>query len=407
MPTKSKTLRALVLAAAGIALAIALVPSPVSIIEGWTTSFPPVTHRSPCQGISGGPYPSRSPTTIVLPNADREVRIGYDCYVENTKVETRLEYKNGMKEFIRYRADRTVFERTKHYATVNGDLGRLQSYATYGPDGSTFTRHDVYRTDGTLERSGLADRDGSYVSRFFFDDGVAVERFRKFNKLKEFVSETQFRRDGSQLAGVVVSHDGLELGVTLYGPDGKKTAIFYRTKIGEKGYVYGPDGITILLEYANDPYYKVAGHSDEKGRLLQKWDTRFNRRVVAFLSQDETRTYTQVWREGDAPALRKVEEHDFSTKKLIRIIEMNKDGTKVAKIIVDLPGEQKLVSLLDDSGAIVQIDRYNAQGKLADSNKLAQPKPVDVPEEALTTPKPIASPPGFRLYGPALVYDWE
>ncbi len=407
MPTKSKTLWALLLTG-GIVAAIASLPAQKdSIQEDWKTSNPPVTNRDPCQGIAGGPYPGRAPTTVVLPVSDHQVRIGYDCYVDATKIETRLEYKNGRKEHIRYRPDLTVAERTKYYATVNGDLGRVWSHAKYEKDGVTFTAHEVYRADGSLERAGVADRDGSYTARFFFDDGVSVERFRKFNKLKEFVSEKQYRRDGSEIAGIVVSLDGLELGVTLYAPDGRKTAIFYRTKIGEKGYVYDDDGTTVLLEYANDPYYQVAGHSDHQGRLVQKWDTRFNRRVIAFLSQDETRTYTQIWREGGSPALRKVEEHNFATKELIRTIEMSKDGSKVEKITIDQKDGGKLVSLLDKNGAIVQIDRYDAGGNLARSEKLITPKPANVPQEALDVPKPIATPPGFRLVGPPLAYDWE
>lgn len=407
MPTKSKAVWALLIAAAVATVAISTLPQNVSLIQDWTTSLSPVTNRSPCQGIDGGPYPDRAPTTVVLPSSNREVRIGYDCFVDNTRVETRLEYRNGMKEFIRYRANGTVAERTKHYATVNGDLGRLQSHATYAADGLTFISHDVYRATGTLERSGVSERDGSYTARFFYEDGVSIERFRKFNKLKEFVSEKQYRRDGSESAGIVVSVDGLELGVTLYAQDGRKTAIFYRTKIGEKGYVYDTDGSTILLEYAHDPYFQAAGHFDTRGRLVQKWDSRFNRRVVAFISQDETRTYTQVWREGGTPALRRVEEHDFVTKQLIRTFEMNKDGSVVEKISSVQKDGTKIVQLLNDKGAVVRIDRFDAAGNLSKSETLTHPTAAVIPQEALAVPKPIASPPGFRLFGPALLYDWE
>lgn len=407
MPTKSTLLWALLLTG-GIAAAAALLPAQNdSLRDDWRTSNPPVSNRDPCQGISGGPYPSRAPTTVVLPASDHNVRIGYDCFVDAIKIETRLEYKNGTKEHIRYRADLTVAERTKFFATVNGDLGRVSSHATYAKDGVTFTAHEVYRGDGTLKRTGVAERDGSYTARFFFEDGVSVERFRKFDNFRAFVSEKQYRRDGTEIAGIVVSQDNLELGVTLYAPDGRKIAVFYRTKISEKGYVYDVDGETILLEYANDPYFQVAGQSDHRGRLVQKWDTRFNRRVIAFLSQDETRTYTQIWRQGGSPALRKVEEHNFATKELIRTIEMSKDGSKVEKITFDQKDGSKLVNLVNDAGAIVQIDRYDADGKLANSEKLAHPRPAGVPQEALIVPKPIATPPGFRLFGPPLLYDWE
>ncbi len=408
MPTKSKTVWALLLAG-GISAAIACLPNQItsSIQSDWKTSNPPLTNREPCQGIAGGPYPSRVPTSVLLPNSDHNVRIGYDCYVDQVKVETRLEYKNGMREFIRYRPDRTVSERTKHWSTVNGDLGIVQSHATYAADGVTFTAHEVYRGDGTLERIGVSDRDGSYTARFFFEDGISVERLRRFNKLKEFVSETQYRRDGSELAVIVVAMDGLELGVTLYAPDGKKTAIFYRTKMGEKGYVYAEDGFTVLLEYANDRYYKVAGYSDHNGRLLQKWESRFNRRVIAFLSQDETRTYTQIWREGEAPALRKVEEHNFVTKELVRVIDMSKDGSKVDTVTVVQSDGIRVISRLDDNGKVVQIDRFSVDGKQLSTTKPAAPQTADIPVEALSEPKTLVSPPGFRLYGPPLLYDWE
>lgn len=400
-------LLALTLLLAGAAAAWLILPERVNIADDWTSSDPPVSNRDPCNGIHGGPYPSRAPRTVVLPPYDKRVRYGYDCYVDDYKVESRLEFRDGTREVIRYRPDRTVKERTRYLATIHGENGRVLSHATYAKDGVTFTRHDVYRRDGTLERSGKRERDGRYLTRYYYDDGVTVERFRVFSVLLEFVSERQYRRDGTELASVVVTTKGTELGVTLYSPDGKKTAVFYRTIIGEHGYVYHTDGDTILLEYASDPYFKASGHFDANKRLLQKRSSRFNRLTIAFLSKDERRTYNQIWSDGEKPKLRRVEESDFATGSALREIQMNKDGTKPAQVVYPQDNGGTMVRILDDNGNVVRIEWFDKEKVRRKWQDVTGVMPEVIPREALQEPEPAAPQPKFKIYGPPLVYDYE
>jgi len=376
---------------------------PTSIADGWKTSEQPVTNREPCSGIQGNPYPGRLPRSVLIPAQDTNVRVGYDCYVDDIKVERRLEFRDGKKEIISYRPNGTVSERTKHYATVNGDLGRLQSHATFGADGTTYTSHDVYRGDGTLERSGKGERDGRYTTRYFFDDGKTVERQRNFSPLKEFVSERIYRPDGSELAAVTVTMDQLELGVTLYAPDGKKTATFYRTKVGERGYVFAEDGTT-LLEYAFDPYSRIAGYMDGKGRLMQKVDARFGRLLIAFLSKDESRTYVQTWRDSDK-VLRKVEERNRDGE-LIRTVQMSRDGSFPEQVIYPEDFGSS-VKILDATGKVVLVKRLDARKNVLSETAVTESLKDPISPEALSVPPPTAEKPDFRLYGPPLVYDYE
>ena len=376
-----------------------------SIEHDWKTSNPPVTNREPCTGIDGNPYPGRLSRTALLPEQGTNIRAGYDCWVDDIKVARHLEFRDGQKEVIEYRPDGTVSERTRTFATVNGDIGRVQSHATYAKDGITYVTHDVYRGDGTLERSGRGERDGRYIQTYYFEDGQTVERLRNFGRLKEFVSEKIYRRDGTQLAGISVTMDELELGITLYAPDGRKQATMFRTKVGERGYVFADDGMTTVLEYAFDPYSRVAGYSDANGRLLQKVDMHFNRLVIAFLAKDEKRTYTQFRRDNDG-VLRKVEERAFGSStggELIRVIQMNKDGSHPESVLY--PGEESINKILDDGGAVVRID-YAKGGRIVRSETPSQPQWEIIPAEALERPLPTAEQPKFRLYGPPLVYDY-
>lgn len=399
-----KLLPLLALLAAGSAFAVFhRQPEPVSIATDWRVSDPPMNDREPCSGIHGGPYPSRVPRSVLIPSHNTNIRVGYDCFVEDVKVERRLEFRDGKKEIIRYRANGTISERTKYYATVIGDLSRLQSRATFAADGKTYVTHDVYRGDGTLERTGRGSRDGRYVTKYFFEDGVSVERIRNFSPLKEFVSEHIYRRDGTQLAAVTVTEEGLELGVTLYAPDGKMLATFYRTKVSERGTVFGVDG-TPMLEYAFDPYTRLAGYMDEKGRLMQKLDVRFGRMTVAFLSRDETRTYTQGWRDSDK-VLRTVEERKRNGE-LVRTISMNRDGT-LPKEIAYPEKNGSLVKVLDENGKVVRIKRLDGQNHVMSDVSANESLGDSIPQEALTLPKPTAERPDFRLIGPPLVYDYE
>lgn len=398
-----KLLLLLVVATAGVFYYLGAVQEP--ILQDWTNSDPPLTNREVCTAMKGGPYPNRLPRTVVLPIQDTNIRVGYDCYVEADRVERHIEFRDGQKEVIKYRPDGTVSERTRTFATVNGDIGRVKSHATYAADGTTFLSHDVYRGDGTLERSGRSERDGRYQTRYYFEDGITPERIRNFGRLKEFVSEIIYRRDGSELAAISVTMEGLELGITLYATDGKKLSTFYRTRIGERGYVYAPDGVTIVHEYAWDNYSRAGGYMDRKGRLMHKYEMRFNRLTVAFLSKDETKTYVQIRRDNDL-VLRKVDEHDFNTSELVRTIMMSKDGSR-PELVIYREGTGKLIKVLDENGMVVKIDHVARDGTVVRSEIPAQLQTELISKEALAEPLPLAEKPQFTLSGPPLVYDYE
>ncbi len=105
-------------------------------------------------------FPKRACGEVFLPAAGRPVLHRFEkCGKEGQPASAEVEFADGRFELITLRADRTALQSVEYYPG-EGELQtrQVRSQATFETDGETYQTHQVYRLDGTLERSGRGQK---------------------------------------------------------------------------------------------------------------------------------------------------------------------------------------------------------------------------------------------------------
>ncbi len=294
--------------------------------------------------------------------------IGYEYYDDAGKhLRSALEYEDGATEDVFYRANGTKDWSRDFYAAAGSERAILRSNAWFAADGKTYIKHDVYHKDGSIERQGRLLADGKYEQTYFCADGKTIQRQQLFGSTRNFLSEkaifcetgkairsvedgeygskilTLFREDGS-IASKQTMHDGSE-----YGP-------FYT------GDSFDKDG-KIVLHFEHGPFQKEV-QTLKDGKPDMKWlDVTYYtyKREISRLNpaDPKKKVWTQTIMPGekyslDNGKLSVITEYDGEGK-VTRVIEMNENGSKPARIIVSTADDKKkLVHYLGDDGKIVK-----------------------------------------------------
>lgn len=380
------------------ALAAALLLALVKIV--WTE--PPASN----------PFVTKLPERVSLPSQDtsneefRKERFAEDGF---TRIEAVREFRDGITETVKFRDDGTVSSYTELYPAGDSGTRQLKSNATFDESGRFFISHQVYRTDGTLERTGEQLRDGRYESKYYWDDGKTVARHRFFNKQRKFVSETVFSASGARLA--VRTRTDEDLTTSLYREDGTLSASSVKTMFSEAGKVYAADG-KLLFEFEETPWTTQEDHYNENGILVQ--GRVFVRMAgttdIYMLNTDGTLRFKQVWRHsrkaaGDPvePILSRIME--AKGKSLYRTIEVGKDG-KPTSVEYPVSGGGKIVKELSDGKNVIATITYDRSNKVVSNVKASGE--VENFDPAMLQDPPHAQRPIFvDENAPPMVYDYK
>jgi hypothetical protein len=334
----------------------------------------------------------KTSTRLLLPAANDERRQQVDHYASDgfTKQSSEIEYRNGVSESLRYWDNGLRSESIKLYPASRSDLAQgrrfrqVRSRAKYERDGKTFVSHELYRPDGTLERTGKKTAGGDYETRYFFDDGITIERVRIFDARKRFLREKLYRRNATLQAEV--SQSGPELHIVIYDTREVRTASYYSSIAGgDHGEVYASDGKTIHVMFSRDRMILLADYYDDQGVLVQH-----SMKVAGVLTLsaiDRYGIFRQEWR--DHRGLDKVVRSTLSVvdelgldRKLIRTIEMSSDGSHPIAITYPLAGGKKRVHKI---ASMAREHFYPGRFAMPGRDPL----------------------PSFNDFGPARIYDHE
>lgn len=370
--------------------------------------------RKPADLAAAG-FPERSCSRIFLPAAGNEVLHRQEkCGRDGLPAQVEVEYANGNFELGKLRPDHTYQQSVEYYPGQGRlDTRKVRSRATFDKDGSTYLTHQVYRLDGTLERSGRGQRDGGYESRYYYADGKTPSRIRQFWD-KRFSSEKRYREDGTLFASVLV-HDK-EVSIDLYSPGEVRIAALVRGPLGMLGGdVFSEDGNTVLASFIRDYWNFEEHYFDAKGkrRQIRTGQPMFGNVGAFVFDKDDKVVYTQMFRKrpkhGDVPAqtiLIRVTEYD-QTEKITRIIEMNNDGT-AAKSLVEPAQDGRIVSELSDDGERIlkrtHYDRANHVIKTESGRRFKRPT---IKKERLQELPHIELPTYSDNEAPRYVYDYR
>ncbi len=357
------------------------------------------------------PFPAKTQVRLSLPQYPDERVRQVDYYLPDglTKKHSDVDYRNGVTEEIEYWDTGAKRESIKYYpAQSETGIRRIRSRASFQRDGTTFVSHDVYRLDGTLERSGRELEDGTYEANYYFDDGLTVERNRKFDRKKRFVVERFFRLNGT-LAAQISSEDA-ELHIIIFNASEKRTASYFRNKIGEeRGTVYGEDGEKIHVIYDRDRLLFQADYYDDRGVLVQHSQKLAG--VLHVSAIDAQGIFRQEWRDhrGTGGVIREtlnVVEEFGADRKVFRTIQMSRDGRYPAQVEY-VSAKGKIVNVLNGSSLqIVQIEEYDEMGDLLSRRSGGAGESEHISKTRLEMPLRDALP-DFKDFGPAYIYDNE
>ena len=248
---------------------------------------------------------------IFLPQQGSKEKLRYERYAADrvSRTVTDIEYVDGSTEQLTYWGDNNLRRGSVKYFKVevldaNGQPLPLppskvvKSKATYDRSGTLYTSHQVYRPDGTLERTGELLSDRRYQTSYYWANGKTLSRQRIFNQNRAFVSEKLFREDGTLLADVVQAQSD-QREIVLYWPNGNRQANYSSNLVnGARGAFYAEDGITLICEFYRSYWASEEIYYNSAGKV---WQTRLTysgtgSQTITLLGDGGTPVAEQVWK---------------------------------------------------------------------------------------------------------------
>lgn len=365
--------------------------------------------------ISETNFPKRACGRVYLPAAGRPVLHRFEkCGKEGQPAIAEVEFANGHFELITLRADRTAMHSVEYYPGEGEPQTRkIRSKATFEADGETYQSHQVYRLDGTLERSGRGQKDGRYEISYYYADGRTASRTRQFVH-KRLSSERRFREDGSLSANLLIERG--EVSISLFSQGGALTAALVRTPMGVfGGDVFSDDGKTLIASFIRDNWNFQEYYFDAQGKRVQvrMGAIMFGNVSVGVYDQDGKVAYIQVFRKrprrGNLPEetiLMRVSEYD-QTQKITRVIQMNNEGTRPFTV-TEAAGDGRIVSDLDsDTGRVIKRTHYNKIGEVVRTESGRRFKSPRIDSARLKDMPHIELPTYADADAPPYVYDYR
>ncbi|CAN5318309.1 hypothetical protein BH11CYA1_BH11CYA1_43080 [soil metagenome] len=347
---------------------------------------------------SGPSQPDFAPGTTVrvfLPQQGSKEKVRYERYAADrqSRTVTDIEYVDGGTEQVVYWGDNNMRRAAvKYFKTEVLDANGqpiippsnkiIKSKANYDHSGTLYTSHQVYRTDGGLERTGELLSDGRYQTSYFWGDGKTIARQRIFNQSRVFVSEKLFREDGSLLADIVQAQSD-QREIVLYWPNGARQAIYSSNLVnGSRGAFYGEDGVTLNCEFYRSYWASEEIYYNSAGKV---WQTRLaysgtGSQTITLIS-DGKPIAEQVWKLrpsiGGKPAY----------KLLASLSLFHNDEAKPYRTISATNGK---------------LDGINEAGQDANGQQVVDPALMVEPASS-----PIPDPSFTERGAPKMVYDYE
>lgn len=353
---------------------------------------------------------TKLPERVFLPAHDSEEEFRSERYAEDgfTRLEATREYRDGVTETVKFRPNGTVSGYTQLHAGEEGKR-QLKSHAAFDESGRFFVSHEVYRPDGTLERTGRLLADGRYESKYFWQDGKTIARHRFFDSKRKLVSEAVFSQSGARIATREKRKDTEHL--TLYHENGSISSSSVRSMFAEEGKVYADDG-TLLFEFVQDSWTTREDHYDKDGGLIQgrHFIKMTGTTDIYMFNTDGTVKFQQVWRHSRRTPVSPIEPilstiKEGKGRSLYRTIEMGKDG-KPTSVEYPVSGGGKIVKDLIDGKSVTRQKTFDKEGNLV--SEVKNTGEIEKFDQSMLVDPPHAEHPRYSDEdAPPMVYDYK
>lgn len=372
-------------------------------------------------------FPEKTKTRVELrpDSANEDIRYVYMADDKKTKTLTQIEYRNGVTSYVFHRADGTAREMKEFYPAAEGDTTakrQLKAQVTFDTDGKSYVSHVTFRLDGSMERQGERTASGQYQTKWFFEDGVAVNRLRIFGSDKTLASEDEYRRNGT-LASQSRRAFSYELVIKFFNEAGKLTHVFVENKWnGLSGTFYNADG-TVRAKFSDSSSRLLVQYYDKGVVTLEVEYTSDRMEITEFGPVDRPlykQVYMRVGTNGEECTatykLTSVEEYykwgpsnPRWNKETKHTIVMNDEGTKAlrAESRKYSWAKERTEKELRPDGSVISVKQYNDDDKVISSRPGTDADAVDVRR---LTKKPASEclplPPKAKRFKAQPAYDY-
>lgn len=373
-------------------------------------------------------FPDKLSQEVFVPGKDGK-KITYITYRQINGVRTKVsgvvfydQEHEGIIDYLTFDGKGFIAKSEKFFPKIDlvDEAGMLRRLALYEADGSLFKSHVVHRKDGTLERQGERLRDGRYHIRYYYEDGVSLQRERFFTRNLVLSFERVYRDDSEHTplseTRLVSSEADKEYTKSFFNDKGVKIARITKSPIvGVKGEVFNESGDKVIAAYERTPwttqevYFREDG-TTEQARLSYANSTT----AVVFGGDKNTVQYKQTWRSrppvDGKPArfiLTRVIEFD-SNQREIRTIEMVNDGSQPSFISIPLEAKKRLYKYLDGAGNVVRSEVKEGETVIASDTPM-KVELVSFDNRLFLRDNPVEIP-NYDFYeagAPAWIYDYE
>lgn len=269
--------------------------------------LPVLALLSGCKEESDLPsYPSKTEQRVELPRDGRDDEVRYVDYAKDgvTPVKARVEYRNGNTAHATYHDNGKVKEWREFYPASEDGTRQLRLHAELSPD-EHYKSDELYRSDGSLARSGREVNREYYDANWFFEDGKTVSRHKqiKLDADKTVYFDEQFRPTGTLLSQKRLYPDG-KLILTNFAENGLPSTRWTTNKNYRYGSLFEqfyPDGVKVRVKAEYTPMIVSAEYLREDGSVEQARVTnRFYRALeVSLADKNNQITRKQIWRLTD------------------------------------------------------------------------------------------------------------
>jgi antitoxin component YwqK of YwqJK toxin-antitoxin module len=272
---------------------------------------------------------------------------------------------------------------------------------TFQDDGRTYKSHQVYREDGTLERSGGRLAAGAYQTLYFNAKDGSVQRRLVFSNSSQLDEEESYSDTGTLIEKTEKSGIG-ELKTTRWSASGILLSEIFDQGDGRRhGKLYYEDGKTVKIEFEHRGYEITANYFDKKGVIEFAVEYVLQGMGVTVYGPGEKALYKQYWlllsgtTLSDAKyRLVKVEEFDRwgddrDSHELKRVIGIADDG-KTPKIIltpVNTYSYERTETELYPDGSVKSEKVYDSSNQVVSDKSFNQgEQKVDIKPELFIKP---------------------
>lgn len=386
---------------------------------------------------AGKNFPERNDHRVFLKFGDGEESTRHADFWPGTQTlrHLEIEYKDGRHLAVEFRNDGTAASLLELHAVQPADSTtgvvpplRTKRAITYGTDGITVLSAYFYRQDGTTEAFGRqrAGLDGpEYEQLTYGEDGHSIVRqevftadgdyifYREFDgeptsfvtrKLENGTEEkVQFRENGTRLSRTLKKPNSNNEDVDFYAEDGlhREFTVFRHAKIAVV-YYRGDGTVDSYREFSSDEMM-VLKYKDGSGTVKPEPNAKGENPAVAY------RQYWQVVKADDGKEIMKLVRFDEfdSTGKVMRRFHFNNE--KLFKVEnFDGKGDTTTVTIVREDGTVERIDHYQQQPQgpaTITSEDVPAERGLTVPSDdkffknaPFTDPRPLVGPPVPQYY---------